>query len=185
MSVQYGFYFDADRCINCHACELACKAANNLELYVSWRKVIEIWRGEFPDVTRTFISMSCLHCDEPLCEQACPNGAIKKRPEDGIVVVDKEECTGCGECYYACPYQVPQFGSDGMMQKCDCCLGNGGTPACVEPCPADALFYGTMEELSQRAGGKKAEKLPGNTGPSMYIADKSGIFASVEDLIVG
>ena len=104
MTKQYAFYFDADRCVMCYTCEVACKSTRNVELGVSWRKVIEIWRGEFPDVSRTFVSLSCLHCAEPACEDACPAGAISKRAEDGIVVVDKDKCTGCQDCYSACPY---------------------------------------------------------------------------------
>jgi len=184
-SQQYGFYFDAGRCVKCHTCEMACKSVRNVELGVYWRKVIEIWAGEFPDVSRTFVSLSCLHCAEPSCVEACPNGAIRKREEDGIVVVDKNECTGCGECFYACPYQVPQYGKDGLMQKCDFCFDREEGPACVEQCPAEALFCGTMEELEKKAAGKKAEKLAGDTAPSLYIANSSGAEIPAEKLIIG
>jgi anaerobic dimethyl sulfoxide reductase subunit B (iron-sulfur subunit) len=185
MAVQYGFYFDADRCVMCRACEMACKSTRNLEPGVRWRKVVEIWEGEFPDVSRTFVSLSCLHCAEPACIDACPNGAITKRAEDGIVIVDKNECTGCGECYYACPYQVPQFGADGKMQKCDFCLEQGREPACVATCPADALFYGTMDELSRLAAEKGAEKLDGDTIPSMYLANRQRASIPAESLVIG
>ena len=174
MGKQYGFYFDAERCVNCHTCEVACKAVRDIEPGVHWRKTVEIWGGEFPDVTRTFVSMSCLQCAEPSCVAACQNGAISKRAEDGIVVVDRSECTGCGECYYACPFGVPQFGSDGLMQKCDYCLGIDGGPACTDPCPAEAIFFGTMEELAEKAALKQAEKLKGTTRPSLYIANRKG-----------
>ena len=185
MAKQYGFYFDADRCVQCHTCEVACKAAHGVELGVSWRKVIEIWEGEFPHVSRTFVSLSCLHCAEPPCESACPTGAISKRDEDGIVVVDKDKCNGCQECYPACPYQVPQFGADGTMQKCDFCLERGITPACVAPCPAEALFYGPMEELAGLAVEKGAEKLGGATGPSMFVANRRGVSIPQDSLVVG
>jgi DMSO reductase iron-sulfur subunit len=185
MSKQYGFFFDADRCVMCHACETACKGTRDVEYGVHWRKVIEIWTGEFPEVKRSFVSMSCLHCAEPSCVEACPNGAIRKREEDGIVVVDKHKCTGCGECFYACPYQVPQFGSDGLMQKCDFCLEKGIKPACTVPCPTDALSFGTMEELEARAAEKKAEKLSGKNAPSIYIARNGSAELPEDELIIG
>ncbi len=169
MAAQYGFYFDAERCVNCHACETACKSLNKIEPGIHWRKVIEVWTGEFPDVSRTFISVSCLHCAEPGCVTACPAKAITKRPEDGIVVVDRENCTGCGICYDACPYGVPQFGTDRIMQKCDYCLESAVEPACTAPCPANALFFGTMDELSGLAEEKGGELLEGETSPSLYI----------------
>ena len=169
MSPQYGFYFDAERCINCRACETACKARNNVEYGIFLRKTIEIWNGEFPDISRTFVAMSCLHCAEPACMAVCPADAITKRSEDGIVVVDREKCTGCGLCRDACPYGVPQFGADGTMQKCDYCLETGGEPACTAPCPANALFHGTMDEITRLAEEKGGERVTGETGPSLYI----------------
>ena len=184
MTRQYGFYFDADRCVRCHACEVACKSARNVELGVKWRQVIEIWAGEFPDVTRTFVSLSCLHCAEPACEKACPTRAITKRAEDGIVVVDIDKCNGCQECYDACPYHVPQFGADDTMQKCDFCTGQGIEPACVSPCPASALFYGTMEELTKIASEKKAEKLDGPTKPSMFMLNTQGNIITHDNLVI-
>jgi DMSO reductase iron-sulfur subunit len=184
MAKQYGFFFDADRCIMCHACELACKGTLDLELGVQWRKVVEIWQGEFPDVTRTFVSLSCLHCAEPPCREACPTGAISKRAEDGIVVVDADKCTGCQECYPACPYGVPQFGADGTMQKCDFCLERGIEPACTSPCPADALFSGTMDELAMMAAEKAGEKLPGVERPSLFIANTRGPDLPAGSLVV-
>ena len=169
MTAQYGFYFDADRCINCHACEVACKSLHKIELGVHWRKTVEIWSGEFPEVSRTFVSLSCLHCAKPSCVKTCPAKAIIKREEDGIVIVDRELCTGCGICYDACPYGIPQFGMDRIMQKCDFCIESGGEPACTPPCPANALFYGSMEELSQFAQEAGAESLKGVTNPSLYV----------------
>jgi DMSO reductase iron-sulfur subunit len=184
MGKQYGFLFDVDRCIFCHACEVACKSTRNVEAGVNWRQVIEIWSGKFPDVTRTFIALSCLHCAEPACAEVCPTGAIAKRDEDGIVVVDKEKCTGCQACFDACPYGVPQFGSDGTMQKCDFCLERGIKPACTEICPADALFFGTMEELEELAAEKKAERLDGATGPAMFIRNERGATIAPSDLVI-
>lgn len=182
MAEQYGFYFDAERCVHCHACEVACKSVRNLEPGIHWRKVVEIWTGDFPDVTRTFASLSCLHCAEPACEKVCPVGAIHKRKEDGIVVVDKDKCTGCGDCYTACPYNVPQFGTDGIMQKCDFCIGLEEEPACVAPCPANALFFGTTEELSRLAAEKGAEKLTGDTLPSLFIRNPRKISVLAKNL---
>lgn len=171
---QLGFFFDADRCIMCRACELACKAVHDLQPGVNWRKVIEISHGEFPVVSRTFVSLSCLHCAEPPCVHACSTGAISKRADDGIVIVDTDICTGCRECLFVCPYRIPQFGTDGTMQKCDLCFGLGIAPACAAPCPADALFFGTMEDLARLATEKSAQRLDGPGGPSLFLRSPRG-----------
>ena len=170
MSEQYGFYYDAGRCVQCRTCELACKNTYNVEPGVKWRRVMETWSGEYPDVARRFFSLACLHCQEPACAAVCPTGAISKRAGDGIVVVDREKCNGCGDCRPACPYGVPQFGADGTMQKCNYCLGTGRGPACAASCPAEALHYGTMEELLQKAAAKEGRRLDGATGPSLVVA---------------
>ena len=171
MPAQYGFSFDENRCVQCRTCEIACKSTHNIEPGINWRRVTDTWEGEFPNVKRTFFSQACMHCEEPVCAEVCPTGAIHKRPEDGIVVVDRDACSGCRNCAQVCPYGAPQFGVDGIMQKCDYCTGLGKAPECAESCPAEALDYGTLDELMQRAKdkGKSASKMEGTTGPSIII----------------
>jgi anaerobic dimethyl sulfoxide reductase subunit B (iron-sulfur subunit) len=103
----------------------------------------------------------------------CPTGAISKRTEDGIVVVDSNKCIGCRYCFFACPFGVPQYGEDGTMQKCNLCLSRlaeGRQPACVENCPAKAIYAGTFEELAKLASAKVAKRLTGSTLPSVLIS---------------
>ena len=174
MKEQYGFYFEADRCIDCWACEVACKQWRGIKAgTVKLRRVVDIWGGKYPDVTRTFLSLSCMHCGKPACEVVCPTGAISKRVEDGIVVVDQDKCIGCHYCFFACPFGIPQYGDDGTMQKCDFCLDRleeSKEPACAATCPTKALHAGTMEELSELAAEKAAGKLAASTQPSMLIS---------------
>lgn len=159
---QIGFDFDADRCVQCHACEIACKSLHNVELGVKWRRVADFWDGEYPHVVNRTLSISCLHCGDPACEMVCPTGAISKRADDGIVIVDQNKCIGCRSCFLACPFGVPQFGVNGRMQKCDFCMDRlmeGKEPACVATCPADALHFGTMDELSKKKTEKASHKI--------------------------
>jgi anaerobic dimethyl sulfoxide reductase subunit B (iron-sulfur subunit) len=169
MSKQYGFSYSPARCVQCHTCELACKSSHDIEPWVQWRHVGETWNGKYPDVTRTFFSLACMHCEEPACMTVCPTGAITKREEDGIVIVDREKCNGCRDCLEACPFDVPQFGKDGIMQKCDFCINNGGIPVCAESCPSGALKYGVLDELLETTTDKTVRRMDGSTGPSMAI----------------
>lgn len=173
--MQYGFYFDATRCIGCNACAVACKDWNDIQpgQKVQWRRVTTFEYGKAQDVGLFNISLSCMHCAKPACQSVCPTGAITKRAEDGIVVVDQTKCIGCHQCFQACPFGVPQYGADGKMQKCDLCpdrLAAGKDPACVATCPTLALHWGTMEELSILAAEKSAKKLQGTTTPSVIIS---------------
>ncbi len=158
---QLGFKFVVENCIQCHGCQVACKSWRGVPLGVKWRRVENIWDGVYPKVTCRSVSVSCMHCLEPACVAACPQEAISKRPGDGIVVVDREACIGCGTCFDACPFDVPQFGEDEKMQKCDMCVGERTSdtevPPCVATCPTEALALVEMDAIEKR-GAEKAMK---------------------------
>ncbi len=174
MATQYGFYFEADRCIDCRACSVACKQWNGIKAgTTNWRLVTSLWNGQYPNVTETFLSMACNHCGSPACAKVCPVGAITKRAEDGLVVVNQEKCIGCRSCLAACPFGVPQYGASGKMEKCTYCqdrLAQGKQPICAETCVAKALHAGTMDELNKLAAGKKLRTLTVDTQPSLLIS---------------
>ena len=148
--LQWGFKFDPGACIQCLGCEAACKMWRHTENGIRWRRVQNVWHGDFPNVTCSAVSLSCQHCLTPACADACPTMAITKSP-DGLVRVDPEKCIGCRACFDACPYAVPQFGTDGLMQKCDLCADETGVrpdgdvrPPCVTTCPTRALILINM-----------------------------------------
>lgn len=169
MTKQYGFYFDADRCVQCRTCEVACKSVRNIEPGIKWMRVVEIWGGVYPNVTTDFFALACMHCGKPACIEVCPTGAIIKRDEDGIVVVDRNKCNGCQDCFSACPYGVPQFDDNGIMQMCDFCAEINIEPACAVSCPTEALKFGALDELLEMAKGKGAKRMGGPTEPSIII----------------
>ena len=159
--MQLGFYFDQTRCTGCHTCNVACKDWHDIDAGpVNWMRVTTIEQGRFPDVFVAWLALPCCHCEQPNCVTACPVGAITKRADDGIVVVDRELCLGkdkCDLCLQACPYQVPQFDveDNAKMQKCDLCLERvtqGQQPICVEACPMWALDFGPLDQLKVKYG---------------------------------
>lgn len=180
--MQKGFYIDTSRCTGCYSCATACKNWNGVAPKVTdapgtqgpkWRRVVTIESGAYPDAKIVSLSLACMHCEQPACEAVCPTGAISKRAEDGIVVVDNTKCIGCHYCFFACPFGVPQYGPDGTMQKCQYCLDRttkGQDPACVATCPAKAIKAGTLEELSKYAQEKVAQRLAASTQPSVLIS---------------
>jgi len=148
MSDEYGISYTKEKCMQCHACEAACKSWRGVELGVKWRRVEKIWEGSYPDVKNLSASVACMHCVEPVCVQTCPEGAISKRAEDGVVLVDRGKCIGCQTCLEACPFSAPAFGTDGKMQKCDMCVSQidyqTESPPCVATCPTKALDFSKM-----------------------------------------
>jgi anaerobic dimethyl sulfoxide reductase subunit B (iron-sulfur subunit) len=184
MSKQLAFYFEQKHCTGCYTCQIACKDKNNLEVGEQFRKVYEITGGEYikkgsaitQDIYAFWISVSCNHCIDPICVKKCPTGALKKRLEDGIVVVDKNKCVGCSSCVKSCPYEAMQYDSDTKkVSKCDFCLDlieSGKDPVCVSACPMRALSYGELELLQEKYGEiNETNGLPSSniTKPALVI----------------
>jgi len=155
MSEEYCISYVKENCMQCHACEVACKSWRSIELGVKWRRVEKIWQGAYPDVKNLSASVACMHCVDPVCIQVCPQDAISKRAEDGVVVVDRDKCIGCKTCLEECPFKAPAFGADGKMQKCDMCLNEidyqSENPPCVATCPTKALTFGKINTQEKSA----------------------------------
>lgn len=161
--------------MKCYSCEVACQQWHELRAGTWMRRtVFEAVEGHFPSVSRRFISLSCMHCENPACVETCPVGALSKREEDGLVAGDASRCIGCRSCALACPFDVPRYRDDKTMDKCDGCLSLGRAtdeePRCVASCPTRALHFGPLSEmgaLSESFGGKHLE---GPTNPSVFVA---------------
>ncbi|MCF8232613.1 MAG: dimethylsulfoxide reductase subunit B [Bacteroidales bacterium] len=168
MKKQYAFYIDTSRCSGCKTCQVACKDKNNLDIGVLWRRVYEVSRGSWTQQNGVWknnikaynVSLSCNHCEKPVCVEVCPTGAMKKN-KNGIVTIDAKKCIGCNYCAWACPYGAPQYDeAKGVMTKCDFCedyLEDGKNPSCVDSCPMRVIDFGDLKELKKKYGG--AEQL--------------------------
>lgn len=162
----YGWLFDPKRCIECRACESACKQWNGVDTSVGvrYRRVNVVESGKYPHPAVAAVSMACNHCENALCVKACPTGAMWRR-DDGIVVVNREACVGCLMCAKFCPYGAPQLNATtGKTEKCHMCLDRVDMelqPACATVCPTEALRWGPWDEIR----GQGSTAIPGY-GPS-------------------
>ena len=104
----------------------------------------------------------------------CPAKAYHVR-DDGIVVLDREKCTGCGLCASACPYSAVSIREDdGKADKCNMCvelLDRGMKPACVTGCPVQCIETGNIDEVLKRPSASKEGIGYGDciTKPNMVI----------------
>lgn len=181
--MQIGFFFDQSRCIGCFTCVAACRSWNELDQGMpDLIEIVKQEQGKFPRVSMTHLFITCLHCAEPRCIPACPNGLLVKRAEDGIVVIyNPEQCTACQFCVEACPYGGPKMvtGDKINIVKCNMCLDRlieGKSPACVANCPTEALDAGPMDELIAKYGGlRELEGFPDyrRTKPSIVLRARS------------
>lgn len=175
----YGWLIDQKRCIECRACESACKQYNNVEVGVGVRRrlvrVNDI--GTFPKVRQQALTGGCNHCENAWCMKVCPVKAIWRRSEDGVVLIDQEKCVGCQQCAAFCPYGAPQFNTrTRKMDKCTMCFDRievGLEPACATLCPTGALQFGKWSEIQQK-GSEATENFanPKQTYPKVrFIND--------------
>lgn len=115
---RWGMVIDLDRCNGCRACEVACRAENNVPVggaqqsregrTISWMKVRIEHHGEWPDLEARPVPTPCMHCDRPPCVLVCPTGATMI-DEEGLVGQIYPRCIGCRYCGNACPYTVKFF----------------------------------------------------------------------------
>lgn len=146
---------DIKRCSGCQACVVACMDQNNLLITKkedAWRHIIQVESGSQSEVKITYISLTCMHCEDSPCILGCPTGALYKDTM-GATLIRKELCIGCHSCSLACPFGIPRFDQEGKMFKCNLCkerVENGLEPACVHTCPTKALTLGDINEEAQR-----------------------------------
>lgn len=153
---EMNFLVDVEKCTGCKLCVVACKDEHVDSDYLPWAKpqpetgqfwidVKAVDRGTAPRMRVNFLPVLCQHCANAPCIKACPDDAIKTRP-DGLVWIDPAACTNCGLCAPACPYDVIYMNEDlGIAQKCTGCahrVDQGDLPRCVEVCPHEALAFG-------------------------------------------
>jgi nitrate reductase / nitrite oxidoreductase, beta subunit len=95
-------------------------------------------RMEFEQSFMMYLPRICEHCINPSCVASCPSGAMYKREEDGIVLVDQEACRGWRYCVSGCPYKKTYFNWDtGKAEKCTFCyprIEAGMPTVCAETC---------------------------------------------------
>ena len=151
--MNYAMALDYQSCINCKACEVACKEENGVQLGADKQR---IWVGSTEDsifgVPRVnFYPSQCNHCLDAPCVDVCPTQATHI-VDGGVVKVDYSKCILCKGCMEACPYDA-RFVDDQRVavDKCTFCLdtriGHGyDTTACQATCPTKVRLFGDLDD---------------------------------------
>ncbi|TFG11869.1 4Fe-4S dicluster domain-containing protein [Candidatus Thorarchaeota archaeon] len=146
---------DVKKCTGCRNCELAC-SVEHYRLFNPSRSRIKVIKNENKGI---ILPMVCLQCEEPLCQEACPTGAIRPN-SNGTLYVVPEICIGCGSCVTACIYGGISIDPvTKKAAKCDLCEGN---PACMKACEYGAIEYVEFSEgglLNRKRGIEPVAKM--------------------------
>src|SRR5690606_28402063 len=104
--------------------------------------------GEYENTFMMYLPRLCEHCLNPTCAASCPSGAIYKREEDGIVLIDQEKCRGWRMCISGCPYKKIYFNwKSGKSEKCIFCyprIEAGMPTVCAETCVGRIRYLGVL-----------------------------------------
>ncbi len=180
-NLRWAFIVDTRKCVGCGLCVKACKKENEIPYDVpltrTWieryivtkdgKTTIDTPKGgrdgftskkvrgeEIPDdqITKAFfVPKLCNQCDNPACVQVCPVGATYQTA-DGVTLVDRKWCIGCGYCIMACPYGARFFHPVyRVAEKCTFCyhrIKKGMKTACVDACPFGARQIGNIKDIN-------------------------------------
>ncbi|MFD9909116.1 nitrate reductase subunit beta [Streptomyces sp. NPDC059063] len=102
----------------------------------------------FEEAFMFYLPRICEHCLNPACVASCPSGAMYKRTEDGIVLVDQDRCRGWRMCVTGCPYKKVYFNHrTGKAEKCTLCYPRvevGLPTVCSETCVGRLRYLGVL-----------------------------------------
>ena len=111
-------------------------------------KMSEEVKAEYEQAFMFYLPRLCEHCLNPACVASCPSGAIYKREEDGIVLIDQDKCRGWRMCISGCPYKKIYFNwKSGKSEKCIFCYPRievGLPTVCAETCVGRLRYIGLV-----------------------------------------
>ncbi len=120
---------------------------------------------QLEQMTLQYLPRICNHCLNPACVASCPSGALYKRGEDGVVLINQERCRAWRMCVTACPYKKSYYNwHTGKSEKCILCyprLESGQAPACMHSCVGRIRYLGVMlydaDKIEKYAASSDAE----------------------------
>ena len=146
-------YYDVEKCLGCRSCEIACAVAHSIsrDLFKALKEeALSLPRKKVSGASGKNYPVSCRHCKDPKCADACMAKALVYDKEKGQVIHDESRCVGCWMCVMVCPYGAIRPNKKTKIPlRCDKCKDKD-EPACVAACPTGAIIYVEEEELAKK-----------------------------------
>jgi carbon-monoxide dehydrogenase iron sulfur subunit len=137
-------YYEVKKCLGCKSCEITCAVAHSAagELFKAIKEeVLSLPRKKVLSSKNNNYPVSCRHCKDPKCVDACMAAALIYDKEKSLVAHDENRCVGCWMCVMVCPYGAIRPGIKKKMPiRCDKCKDKD-QPACVKACPTGAIIW--------------------------------------------
>jgi carbon-monoxide dehydrogenase iron sulfur subunit len=137
-------YYNTSKCLGCKSCEIACSLAHSKtqSLFAMLKEeVLPLPRKRVYRSGDMNFPISCRHCEDARCVDACMAGALRFDKEKGIIIHDESRCVGCWMCVMVCPYGAirPNLKTK-IPIRCDMCKEKE-EPSCVIACPTKAIIW--------------------------------------------
>jgi carbon-monoxide dehydrogenase iron sulfur subunit len=127
---------DPEICCGCRICEMACSLAHDSRSASGGLSIIKIKNNLQKGI---YVPVACGFCENASCLDACPLNALSLNEKTGVIMVDIDECVGCGLCVDACEFNAIKLHPEkDIAIVCDLCSGE---PECVKYCTQKAISY--------------------------------------------
>ena len=144
------------------------------------RGIEEKVRMEYQQAFNFYLPRICDHCQNPSCDASCPSGAMYKREEDGVVLVDQDKCRAWRFCVSGCPYKKVYFNHrSGKAEKCTLCyprLEVGLPTICSETCVGRLRYLGLVLYDADRV-----EEAASVADPKLLLESQLSLFLDPHD----
>ncbi len=133
-----------------------------------------------------YLPRICNHCLNPACVASCPSGALYKRGEDGVVLINQDVCRAWRMCVTACPYKKSYYNwHTGKSEKCILCyprIEAGYAPACMHSCVGRIRYLGVIlydaDQIESAASDETANVIDRHLGMILDPFDEQVIAAA-------
>lgn len=143
--------FNPQECVACGTCAVACMDQYDTVIGrdVPCRRIVTLEEHTNGTPVIRYLSISCMHCRNPICQKVCSQDCYTVDPETALVLLDPKNCIGCGACVKACPIEAVALDTAGKASKCNGCrerLLLGLPAACERACQNQAIRFKPTED---------------------------------------